>query len=354
VMATGAPAAVVSGVGAANMVLRDLRQSEYEPRKFARSYIRFVDLPYRRPAYHGEPLTLENAHLAAAQCQWCEDRPCRTACPARVDIPGFLRRMEVQNWAGAARRIRERNPLGEVCGYTCGPDAPCQRQCYRTEFAGTPVRIPELQRLACEAAGEAGWPALDTAQVDRWMATYGKVRQDIKCAMVGAGAAAWSCAYYLALAGRSVEVYDLAPEPDQRPPAGWPQPRLQGVPPQAGLQAAIRRDLAGILRAGVKYRSVAEDELRELLRVYARTWDSPYWALAFEPSAAAYIAEALKVKWPPEVEPSKGGTPGRFGGYALGPLEPPDPSSAQAPRSVVQAAADGRRVAIRILVNVPR
>ncbi|MCX6063886.1 MAG: NAD(P)/FAD-dependent oxidoreductase, partial [Caldiserica bacterium] len=51
VMGTGAPATAVSGVGAANMVLRDLHRREYDRRKFARQYIHFVTLPYDHPKY---------------------------------------------------------------------------------------------------------------------------------------------------------------------------------------------------------------------------------------------------------------------------------------------------------------
>lgn len=52
VMATGAPATVVSGVGAANVILRDLHKPEYDARKFPKQFVHLVDQPYRRPDYH--------------------------------------------------------------------------------------------------------------------------------------------------------------------------------------------------------------------------------------------------------------------------------------------------------------
>ncbi len=55
VMATGAPAAVVSGVGAANVILRDMKKQDYDSRKFEKSYINFVDLPFTRPEFKAWP-----------------------------------------------------------------------------------------------------------------------------------------------------------------------------------------------------------------------------------------------------------------------------------------------------------
>jgi prolycopene isomerase len=157
VMATGAPATVVSGVGAANMVLRDLRMPEYDARHFPRQFVKFVETPYRRRAVSAdEAITPENAALAAAQCQGCEDSACVHDCPAGIDIPGVLRRMEAGNFAGAAREVHRRSPFGELCGVSCSAGELCESRCYRRSFAGQPVRIAELLRCAVESAGSEG------------------------------------------------------------------------------------------------------------------------------------------------------------------------------------------------------
>ena len=141
VMATGAPATVVSGVGAANVILRELRLQEYDSRKFTKQYVNIVEQLYRRPDYNPtDAIRDKNAYLAAAQCQGCQSPDCVAGCPAGIDIPGFLRRMEAKNYAGAARLIREKNPFGEVCGLLCAADRLCQKDCYRRDFAGKPVR----------------------------------------------------------------------------------------------------------------------------------------------------------------------------------------------------------------------
>jgi prolycopene isomerase len=234
VMGTGAPATVVSGVGAANVVLRDLHLPEYDSHKFPCQFVHFVDLPYRRPAYHLEDaITLQNAHLAAAACQDCQAPECMQSCPAGIDIPGFLRRMETQNHAGAARLIRTKNPFGETCGITCAADQLCQRNCTRREFAGAPVRIAELQHWVCAEAGQAGWlkplrPAGNPA-----------------VAVIGAGPSALSCAFYLALAGRLVTVF--APE-DQ--PGGKLWARSTSDP---ALKLAVERDLLAVFSSGITF-----------------------------------------------------------------------------------------------------
>lgn len=230
VMGTGAPATAVSGVGAANMVLRDLHRREYDRRTFARQYINFVPLPYDRPRYEtGQRISDETAPRAARQCQWCEKPDCVAACPARVDIPGFLRRMEVGNMVGAARLIRQANPLAEVCGTLCGPDAPCQHACYRTSFAGQPVQITELQRWVCQTTGADGWPARDSVPSGR------------RIAVLSGGPAALTAAYYLALSGAEIDMY--APEDT---PGG--QLMHADLP-----EGARERDIAGIMATGIHF-----------------------------------------------------------------------------------------------------
>ena len=234
VMATGAPATVVSGVGAANVVLRDLHLPEYDSRKFPREFVHFVDLPFRRPDYlPQDPITAQNAHLAAAACQDCQVPECVIRCPAGIDISGFLRRMETKNHAGAARLIREKNPFGETCGITCAADQLCQQNCTRREFAGAPVRIAELQRWVCAEAGEAGW-------LKPFRPAGGP-----PVAVIGAGPSALSCAYYLALAGRPVSVF--APE-DQ--PSGSLLLRSTSDP---ALKAAVVRDLQAVMSGGMTF-----------------------------------------------------------------------------------------------------
>lgn len=223
VMATGAPATVVSGVGAANVVLRDLRKPDYDTRKFPRQFVELVDPPYRRPEYEpGTPIDPETAWLAAAQCQGCQQPACIRACPASIDIPGVLRRMEAGNYPGAARELRQRTPFGGLCGAVCPAERLCERVCYRRSFTGQPVRIAELLRWVSQSTGELGWLRPDPARAGR------------KAVVLGEGLNGITCAYYLALAGFEVDVY------------GAPKQALAGLD-------CVQGELESVLAMGVRY-----------------------------------------------------------------------------------------------------
>lgn len=228
VMATGAPATVVSGVGAANRVLRDLRKPEYDARKFPRQFVEFVQTPYRRPAVGDEEaVTAENAAWVASQCQGCQEPACVRDCPAAIDIPGVLRRMEAGNFAGAARELHQRSPFGGLCGTACPAGQLCERHCYRRSFAGRPVRIAELLRWVAESAGSAGWPSRAPSS--------DPARRAWRVAILGGNLAGWTCASYLALKGCQADVFDSR----------------AGVP--AELEAA-QGEVAAIRSLGVNFR----------------------------------------------------------------------------------------------------
>src|ERR1700693_2132627 len=59
------------------------------------------------------------AAIEASRCLYCFDAPCTIACPTRIDVPGFIKRIMTGNVRGAARVILEANILGESCGGVC-------------------------------------------------------------------------------------------------------------------------------------------------------------------------------------------------------------------------------------------
>ena len=230
VMATGAPATVVSGVGAANMVLRDMHKPDYDARKFPRQYVQFVETPYRRPALGVDaPINAETAALAAAQCQGCRRPACVRDCPASIDIPGIMRRIEAQNFLGAARELHQRDPFGSLCGMACPAEKLCEQYCCRRGFAGESVRIAEVIRWVNQFAGEAGWMRPE-GQHKGWSA-----------AVFGGNLAGMTCAYFLALAGFSVAVFDQAQQP------------LEDLP-------EAQNDLEPVLKMGIHYHGGQEAE----------------------------------------------------------------------------------------------
>ena len=135
VMGTGTPAVTVSGISAANIALRDRGMTEYRWRPGQRNFVTVVDGPVAcRPAPTSAPGT-------ASLCGWCESATCRAACPSGIDIRGVLRRLEMENFEGARRRLAETSGGSLPCPDCAG--RPCEQACQRSRWAGAPVPIAE-------------------------------------------------------------------------------------------------------------------------------------------------------------------------------------------------------------------
>lgn len=147
-------------------------------------------------------LTQAQAVLEAERCLYCFDAPCATACPTRIDVPSFIKRMADDNLRGAARAILESNPLGGICARVCPTENLCEAVCVRNTQEGKPVAIGRLQRHAVDTLMESARPQLFT----RAGATGKKV------AVLGAGPAGLACAHTLARLGHDVVVFDARPK----------------------------------------------------------------------------------------------------------------------------------------------
>ncbi|HUX98979.1 MAG TPA: NAD(P)-binding protein, partial [Candidatus Deferrimicrobium sp.] len=196
-MGEGVLSVTLSAVGGANMVLKEMGKKTYQNQKFDKEYINFVEGHSRTPLPRAnEELDDEKASRVALECQWCREIKCVKSCPANVDIPSFMRRMESKNFLGAARSIHQMNPLGEICGIICPQERFCQKECYHKEFSDEAVKIGQLQAWVCRRAGKEGWDKAVSEQNGR------------RVAVVGAGPAGLSCAYYLGLLGYSIDIFE--------------------------------------------------------------------------------------------------------------------------------------------------
>lgn len=138
VMGTGTPAVTISGISAADVALRDRGMPEYRWHPGQENFVTVREGPVpRRPTPTTAPAT-------ASLCQWCEVPVCRAACPARIDVRGVLRRLEMDNVDGARRCLRETG--GDPLPCRSCVDRPCERVCVRRRYAGAPV--PILENLA--------------------------------------------------------------------------------------------------------------------------------------------------------------------------------------------------------------
>ena len=118
--------------------------------------------------------------------------PCVALCPAGVDIPGYMALVGEGRYADAVRLIRKDNPMPVACAYIC--EHPCEARCRRA-MIDDPINIRGLKRYAVDNAGEVPQPACADAT--------GK-----KVAIIGGGPSGLSCAYYLALMGHQVTIYE--------------------------------------------------------------------------------------------------------------------------------------------------
>ncbi|MDR6493778.1 NAD(P)-dependent oxidoreductase [Paraburkholderia sp. 22099] len=137
------------------------------------------------------------AAAAASRCHYCYDAPCVNACPTRIDIPGFIRKIGNGNLKGAAVDILSANPMGGMCARVCPTEILCEGACVRNHQDAKPVAIGALQRHATDWAMARGEVLFKRA------AETGR-----HVAVVGAGPAGLACAHRLALAGHRVTLFD--------------------------------------------------------------------------------------------------------------------------------------------------
>ncbi|HHY81917.1 MAG TPA: FAD-dependent oxidoreductase [Clostridiales bacterium] len=141
------------------------------------------------------------AHIKHKYCRAgvCSDlfiSPCENACPANVNIPGYLSLIASGRFIDAYNLVRQENPFPAVCGRIC--THPCERRC-RRGTVDEPVSICYLKRFVSDYAmkNEANF-VHDIV--------YTKNGQ--KVAIIGAGASGLTCGYYLARTGYEVDIYE--------------------------------------------------------------------------------------------------------------------------------------------------
>ena len=229
----GVAEATASGINAASTAMRYL---SLHPPRFGPEKESFVieTVPVRPEISSQMVVDSISAVLESHRCMQCDDAPCARACPAGIDIPNVIRRIGCNDAAGAARLVREMNPLGEVCGYICPADSLCEAACVRKDM-DAPVQIGQLEAFICGVAqGAEGWPA-----------PFRGARRE-RVAVVGSGPAGISCAYYLSLLGFNVEVFEEGIEAGGLPGHAMTRSRLH--------KQILERELEGSLMSGVEFR----------------------------------------------------------------------------------------------------
>ena len=134
------------------------------------------------------------SHIHNGFCSCNSNQPvsCVKSCPAGVDIPGYIALVQQKRYADAVRLIRRDNPMPTTCDYIC--EHPCENRCKRT-IIDAPVNIRGLKKMAVDNAGIVPVPECEQ--------DTGK-----KVAIIGGGPGGLSAAYYLALMGHKVTIFE--------------------------------------------------------------------------------------------------------------------------------------------------
>ena len=178
--------------------------------------------------------------------------PCVALCPAGVDIPGYIALVKEERCADAVRLIRKDNPFPIACAYIC--EHPCEARC-RRNMVDDALNIRALKRYAVDQAGDVPQP--DCAD------PTGK-----KVAVIGGGPGGLSAAYYLALMGHKVTVYEKRKRLGGMMRYGIPSYRLP--------REKLDQEIQSILSLGIEVHtgiSVGQDVSFEELK---REYDSLY------------------------------------------------------------------------------
>ena len=179
--------------------------------------------------------------------------PCKVACPAHIPVQGYLKLAAQGRYEDALDLIRTENPLPAVCGRICNKK--CEQECTRGSVDEA-VAIDEVKRFIADHDLNA-----ETRRIPKMVNQIGRPYTE-KIAVIGAGPAGLSCAYYLAKKGYPVTVFDRNPLPGGMLTMGIPNFRLEKDVLNAEID--IIRQMGVEFKCGVEVgKDVTIQQLRE-------------------------------------------------------------------------------------------
>ncbi len=170
--------------------------------------------------------------------------PCENRCPLNMNAPAYIQLLKEDRIAEAYHTILEDNPLPAVCGRVC--HHPCEGKCRRGEV-DEPVAIREIRRFIADESYK-------NKKLSRVKPKIVFPKTGKKIAIIGAGPAGLTAAYYLARLGHKVTVYEALPEAGGMLRYGIPEFRLP--------KAILNREFEVIKNLGVEFlfnKKIGED-----------------------------------------------------------------------------------------------
>lgn len=212
-----------------------------------------IPLPSEQP--WGEHMWSHNYRdVNRINCYDTGTAPCKTACPAHVAVQGYLKLAKEGRYDDALALIKKDNPLPAVCGHVC--NRRCEDACTRGTVDEA-VAIDEVKRFLAERDLNA-----ETRYIPKKTIPSLKGGFDEKIAIIGAGPAGLSCAYYLALTGYKPIIFEKNEEPGGMLRYGIPSYKLEKDLLAAEID--VIRELGVEIRCGVEIgKDITIEELRE-------------------------------------------------------------------------------------------
>ena len=212
-----------------------------------------IPLPSEQP--WGEHMWSHNYRdVNRINCYDTGTAPCKTACPAHIAVQGYLKLAKEGRYDDALALIKKDNPLPAVCGHVC--NRRCEDACTRGTVDEA-VAIDEVKRFLAERDLNA-----ETRYIPKKTIPSLKGGFDEKIAIIGAGPAGLSCAYYLALTGYKPTIFEKNEEPGGMLRYGIPSYKLEKDLLAAEID--VIRELGVEIRCGVEIgKDITIEELRE-------------------------------------------------------------------------------------------
>ena len=178
-------------------------------------------------------LTWEQAVTEAHRCLNCKKPTCVEGCPVNINIPGFIKQLEIGNILGAAQIISESSTLPAVCGRVCPQEKQCEAQCIHLKMGKEAVAIGYLERFVADNSElKVTSPALKVGK---------------KVAVVGSGPAGLAFAGDMAKYGYDVTVFEALHEIGGVLKYGIPEFRLPN--------RIVDREIEGLRALGVTFQT---------------------------------------------------------------------------------------------------
>ncbi len=173
---------------------------------------------------------IRNKYCRSGVCSELFISPCQNACPAGVNVPGYIALIAAGRVRDAYNLIRQENPFPSICGRVC--THPCESKCRRAQI-DEPIAIADLKRYAADYVMNSDEPFMSLMFQ----------RNGKSVSIIGAGPSGLTCGYYLARLGYAVDIYE------EKPVAGGIL--AYGIPEYRQPKDVLKREIDAITQAGI-------------------------------------------------------------------------------------------------------